>query len=426
MGRREPPVIALTDDLWAHDFAHLDELFVHDHTDSNLRSFIDIGLDKEIQQLLTLRLVCKRFRCLSEQQTHRFTLPQRFSMEALPNLLNWLRHSQMSLNRFETTCQSTIADIVLGAMIALQSPIKFVDIFAAQPSLQLLSAFHTLETCALSSLEEETLDLLPLQNLPHLTKINLSSGPFTGLEQLTGLTFLGIKDTDVFSAKDCRFVSSLRCLDLSECTLHGLHQQGLSVCSNLEHLALEYCKLVDSEGIEQLNTRTSAAAYPPCTSKLTSLILRDNVADLQSLSTHWVSCLTSLRSVVFELENFPSSFVDSLLSFTNLTEIEFESLRKAREAPKSKLHSHGLWHRLNALKRLSFANVEVNFSRHSAASLLHLTSLRTLCFEDISPQDSNTFSYLIAVILQLLRVNPQLELTLKQLSLSEMLEHMNV
>ena len=313
----------------------------------------------------------------------------------------------------------------IRAMVALHFPIRLVDMTVAQPSLQLLSAFHTLEACALSSDPEETLDLLPLQNLPHLTKVRLTFGNFTGLEQLTGLTWLKIESASVSSAVDCKFVSSLRGLAVCTSTLHSLHQQGLSACSNLKHLALDNCKLLDSEGIQQLSSSTSTTLYPPCASKLTGLILKDDAAELQSLSTHWASGLSSLRSVAFELNNFQSSFVDSLFSFTNLTETNFGSSFRRNEVPQSKLYAHCLWHKLNALKRLSFTNLEIKFSHHSVASLLQVTSLTSLKFDHVTPLDSSTFTYLAAVLHQLARMNPRLEVMFEQLPIPQLLQQLD-
>ena len=153
-----------------------------------------------LQPLLQLRLVCKAFNAAIPHHIHELTLPEEFSSSTLPSLLAWLHRSKPSLVSLNADCQSPVVEAVLAALACSSMPLRKIWIvYASICVIDLVSTFDNLVECALHSYNEGPHDLGPLQVLPHLADLILTSS-FIGLEQLAHLTRLSLETLPSFMA----------------------------------------------------------------------------------------------------------------------------------------------------------------------------------------------------------------------------------
>ena len=101
----------------------------------------------------------------------------------------------------------------------------------------MLAAFTALTVCDLSG----DLDLLPLQNLPTLSKLRRHHGCFHNRQAAGHLTNVYMDRAEAAATGPCAFTGSLAKLSLrdGECIIAG----GVSACSNLKMIGTHQAML---------------------------------------------------------------------------------------------------------------------------------------------------------------------------------------
>ena len=376
----------LPDELWSYIFA-----FLKDAEGPRFNIWL-IGDEQELQRLLSLRLICKRFEGLYVQQVQRLSVAQEFPVYALPGLLAWMRRSKISLSTFEASCESDLVDAILGACAALEMPLIHVHICnLAGPSLQLLSAFQGLQSCTLCSDADDILWLMALQQLPHLTQLTLT-GYFNGLEYLDCLTGLAFDDAYA-TCTQCRFVSSLRSLDLSQSVFQGPHPNLLAVCKNVSVLKLCDSELVDMLGDKHLTSDLSTMLCQlTCLTNLAELTL--GFQHLDPTNLQWISALTGLKHLSLCYANCAPGSLDMLFRLTMLSNLALSGSRH----DKSTLHIAGDWHKLRVLQQLSISNCHMHLPFECIDNLLQLSQLKHLSLRNVQPTNLSTIAAMIVLI----------------------------
>ena len=377
----------LPDELWSYIFA-----FLKDAEGPHFDTWCT-GVEQELQQLLSLRLICKRFEGLYVQQVRRLSILGYFPVHALPGLLTWMRRSKVLLNTFEASCESHLVDAVLGACAALEMPLSHVHICdIAGPSLELLSAFQGLQSCTLHSETGDVCGLMALEQLPHLTQLTLT-GNFDGLEYLDCLTGLTLNDAYAFSTRECNFVSSVSRLDLSQSDFQSPHPNVLAACTNVSVLTLCDSELLDIQGDKQLTPSLSAMLCQlTCLTNLAELTLGFQELDPANLQS--ISVLTGLKHLSLCFANYDPGSLDMLFRLTMLSSLVLSGSMR----DKSTLHIAGDWHKLRFLQQLSIANCQMHLPFECIDSLLQLSQLKHLSLCDVQPKDAKYFAGMIVLI----------------------------
>ena len=211
------------------------------------------------------------------------------------------------------------------------------------------------------------------------------------------------------STQDCRFVSSLEELDLTDSALQGLHVQALSACSNLAKLYLEQAELLDTDGNQQLSANLSAL-HPQisCLTKLHLLHLAGETLDLTEL--HWLSHMTRIQNLRLEMRRCDKHALDKLHTFSALTRLDLSRYETETSSvgPASPLHVDCHWHHLSALRDLLISDCELHCTPHSATSLLQLKRLRAFSLRDVTCTQASLFT--VAALLGRLDTKPQVKL----------------
>ena len=182
-----------------------------------------------------LRLVCSQYNEMYKLQKLRsLSLFKECEGESLCSLLAWLNHHTDSLQSLETTCGGASLDLILRAVAPC--PLKLVDIGnVGHATLQSVTNCHLLTSCAIT-IDVPILDILPLQELPHLTNLFLQGGKFVNFQALMHLTSLYLLGARVESSSDSPCASKLSSLELHQASVAQLHHCGLSACQGLKSL----------------------------------------------------------------------------------------------------------------------------------------------------------------------------------------------
>ncbi len=248
-----PP--ALSAEIWACVLQHLQpdtcratgDGTVYDHAWSRYSEF------------QRLKLVCKLFNEILTQQpsfANFLLLPYNLPSRSMPSLLRWVQRFGGAVTFVAAQCDSEYASAALG-VLACHDPQVREALFerASCCTANLLAAFTALTICDLSG----DLDLLPLQNLPTLSKLRLHNGYFHNLQAAAYLTNLYMDRADATAIGPCVFTNSLAKLSLrdGECTLAG----GVSACSNLKMLRCASGNIHASGGAAFLAFRFKAAPF---------------------------------------------------------------------------------------------------------------------------------------------------------------------
>ena len=193
-----------------------------------------------------LRLVCSQYNEMYKLQKLRsLSLFKECEGESLCSLLAWLNHHTDSLQSLETTCGGASLDLILRAVAPC--PLKLVDIGnVGHATLQSVTNCHLLTSCAIT-IDVPILDILPLQELPHLTNLFLQGGKFVNFQALMHLTSLYLLGARVESSSDSPCASKLSSLELHQASVAQLHHCGLSACQGLKSLFCDNsCMLADN------------------------------------------------------------------------------------------------------------------------------------------------------------------------------------
>ena len=280
---------SLTVDLWAKVFAHLKDILEDEYE----------CLPHHSQVMMhQLKLVCKQFRQTFTSHSglvRKKFLGSSFSERQLPSLLAWLQKSQGSVRAVMSICNAPLLEVVLAQLQSSQLSIEWMDVYGVSPSL--LTAFSSLERCALKNTKASDLDLEPLSCLAKLNHLSLR-GQFRKLYHVTGLTRLecasNYPESEGIISDVREFATTLQHLKVDGCALLGVHTLGLSACTALTQLVLRNPCLMFVNTEFYIDRELSL--YPNnlgLLGQLHTLHLRTSEEGISSLS--WISVLRSLQ-----------------------------------------------------------------------------------------------------------------------------------
>ena len=363
---------ALTPELWAKVFPHLEEV-----PESIGPGDDTVQNQPEVHQL---KLVCKQFRDIhashSDVVQHVY-LGGGFSVRRLPSLLAWLQQSQRSVKVFQSNCNSQLVDDVLAALASFKQSVKMVKLrHDITSSIFIVAKFINLEKCSLwHSGLAEGLDLTPLALLPKLSYLALE-GNFIELHHLAGLTQLECMWAEVLGVQD--FWPTLQILTVYDSALVGIHTQGLSACRALTHLKMWNACLVKTNGQEYLDHGLSLfPANLGLLTQLHTLHLSTGGSGVEA-NVEWISQLTPLQDLSLAFGDMPNpNVIQYVLLLTRLTRLLLGPCQSVDEL--SELNIVPEWHRLQALQHFTLRACKVQLD--DVAGLLQLQQLRTVSFE---------------------------------------------
>ncbi|KAL3131639.1 hypothetical protein ABBQ38_007936 [Trebouxia sp. C0009 RCD-2024] len=244
--------VLLSDDVWAHIISlvaadvRADLLFVKEYYSDN-NTF-----EQSYGRLHGLKLVCKKFRTIFQQHPELsacLLLGSTFSAKALMSLLERLQHDSTVVTTFIAFCGHSHKEAALaGAITASNRPLRSLSVAFLQgssdsaPSMLALSQNLT----RIDFMHFSDVDLEPLQALPNLSELTLRHGSRAlGVGKLASLTTLILRAAgDVNCSGRAHFVHHLKRLSVSDSTVKGLHELGVTACSGLQHLTLDACEIL--------------------------------------------------------------------------------------------------------------------------------------------------------------------------------------
>ena len=308
----------LPPELWGRIFCHIQ---------SDIRGLFGTyppnGIWEEEQKpYRQLQLVCKRFRDLFAAVpflSEAVALPNA-PHTLLPSLLAWLRSQSSSVRIL--AAEGSYLDVALASLGIPSPPLQNLIAWRASPkAMAILPIFMSLQSCDLSSPNTDAnapLDLSPLQALPRLQQLHLSTGSFCNLHAAAHLTSLWISSSSIVgSQQDCRFAGTLRNLNVFDSDIQGFHSSGVCACMALECLNIRDSVIGATQGNETLQLQDNNQFHiPDGITSLTSLAavtVHPQKSAVQQ-SYDWLFVLTSLTALCFHLSPKASLTVPDGLS----------------------------------------------------------------------------------------------------------------
>ena len=392
-----PP--ALSAEIWACVLQHLQpdtcratgDGTVYDHAWSRYSEF------------QRLKLVCKLFNEILTQQpsfANFLLLPYNLPSRSMPSLLRWVQRFGGAVTFVAAQCDSEYASAALG-VLACHDPQVREALFerASCCTANLLAAFTALTICDLSG----DLDLLPLQNLPTLSKLRLHNGYFHNLQAAAYLTNLYMDRADATAIGPCVFTNSLAKLSLrdGECTLAG----GVSACSNLKMLRCASGNIHASGGAAFLAFRFKAAPFftpagMTALSQMTALHLSSSMA-LYDLDCAYQ--LTNLQCIYAQFTHI--LLTEQLTMLRSLRTLTVCGLLNGA----STLIVGVPWKEMLALQHLSLFDGNLMLIT-DLSDLVHVKSLRSVALRKCGTDIAVSSSRMRALVSTLRRCRPDVHL----------------
>jgi len=156
--------------------------------------------------------------------------------DMLPSLLLQALKTRNTLQRFTSLCGSPGTDIALAALLC-PNPLltEVTTVYTYSQTLSVLSAFRSIRKCHFHA-PHEPVDLTPLQSLPFLLDLQLTTGHFYHLGYTHQLSSLPLTAAVLEGHWACNCVNTLHSLTLVSSRLSGVHTLGLSACTALKNL----------------------------------------------------------------------------------------------------------------------------------------------------------------------------------------------
>ena len=378
----------LPEDLWGRVFLELDKEVV----DRDLNQYHP-SLHPEFYGLHSACCVCRRFNniiCNKMSVLNNLILTENTIGEhRTPSLLAYIKKHGAALQRLETRC-APWHDIVLTALQNHpQQSLAIVD-FArfSQATISLMTMFKTITTCSLATPNftfghtSSRISLEDLEGLPNLTSLELGGGSFTELDAAQHLTKLSLWNAQGHCyVANPACVKSLLHLTLSRSVLTRFHSSGLSACSNLLQLKMDYGSIYDSAESEDDPPENffcnGSCEIPFSLSNLTALTSLEIACkiDVPDLDFDWLTQLSSLQHLSIGCDSSAGVMVlpNSLTTLSRLT-----SLCIGNTYNRAAIKCNFDWTPFRLLQHVTFGG-NVCFNR----SLSELTSLRSLQAVDI-------------------------------------------
>ena len=287
-----------------------------------------------------LRLVCNQYNEMyNVQKPHSLSLFKDYTGESLGSLLAWLQRHKDSLHSLETTCSAASLDAILEACASSSSPLKLVDVGnVGYATLQSVTSFRLLTSCALT-IAGPILDILPLQELPYLTKLLLQGGKFVNFQALLHLTSLKLLGARVEASSDSPCASKLSSLELHQASIALFHHRGLSACLGLKFLLCENSCMLADINTDRLVCIPSTCLLPDSASVLTCLtklsistytpgVFTDDTADEDiDIAVTALSSFTALRELNVSCDdlNLVTTLLNSQTCVQQLTRLQIDT-----------------------------------------------------------------------------------------------------
>ena len=227
---------ALPNELWAKVFTILAPA---SEDDAAAATFMH-----DYQQFHKLRLVCKQFQAIFQQQPElcsHMVVSGQASLVSAPSMLLWL-----SGNSSTIWSQGTVAIGALVGLICADSKLCKVDISHQrwvynQLVVDTLPALTSLTSCRLGGqMHYEYVDVAPLKQLPKLSHVELSDGRFNNFQFLSHVTKVSFDhatvSADDFTPAPWACIGQLCELRVINSQVHKVHPQGLAGLTSLKVL----------------------------------------------------------------------------------------------------------------------------------------------------------------------------------------------
>ena len=189
---------------------------------------------------------CNRAFAENEDVWSSILISNTFRSSHLAILTNWIWCHQTSITNLKVELGSPWLEALFVALQSSNCRQAMLNTFGPldDTAVPLLSTFHTITQCVLekpsqhwedqTDHDDKILELYPLQALPNLAYLELAYGSFCGLEAAAHLTGLNLYNATAECTQDCKFVTSLKKVELTQSNILKFHEQGVTACPHLQ------------------------------------------------------------------------------------------------------------------------------------------------------------------------------------------------
>ncbi len=344
----DSPACWLNDDLWGKIFSKVkaDAIETVDKMPEAWGSQPMMEARVLFARMHQLKLVCRSFHRIFQRHLELsdwLLVPADICNDTLPSLLLHALKTRNTLKRLTSLSGSPGTDIALAALLCPNPKLTEVTtVYTYSQTLSVLSAFRFVRKCHFHT-PQQSVDLTPLQSLPFLVDLQLTTGHFYHLGYTHQLSSLHLTAAVLDGQGACNCVYTLHTLQLLDSRLSGMHTLGLSACTALKHLSCRNSIIEATDPYESCMTCVSAPTRVPLgvggMSKLTKLLFL--FAGLQTGNCcmsrlDWVCTLTNLRSLCL-IYNDQTRHVWLSTSLTQLKMLERFEVRAFAEGSRMSL-----------------------------------------------------------------------------------------
>lgn len=297
----------LPDEIWARIFTDMVQEMLWDELP------IFAFASGHFHALYTLRQVCKKFHRLFLKSSELYSALLLHNPLDGPAKQQLDKHIQLhsgAITRLDASCGHSCLETALLALQKHHCCLKQVYLQSCSRSaVDLLESFSSLHRCMFFNPTQGVLCLHALRDLPHLTDLVLTDGIYDCVSSAGCLTSLGMwRSTAMCPMCDGGFATALKDLVLHDSGIVGIHDLGLSACSNLQRLNVVwgFVSATDESGIvvEDDFYLTGDIKLPPTLSALTALTsLELKVFGGDAIQMDWLTKTTALKHL--SIEYFP-------------------------------------------------------------------------------------------------------------------------
>ena len=367
----------------------------------NSRLFNKAGtqnFDQEVQHFHALPCVCKLFQSIFDDQPDLYSalsLGEHLDCKHLSGLYHWAQKHGHSVEHLLALSGSPYLEAALTALQSNKSqhePARLTTLCIAHTrfsdyelrpvsdaAVVLLTPFTSLVSFTLDAggnAQSPCFNLYALQGLPLLSRLSLTGGTYQEIEAAEHLTHLSIHNSHADCFEECKCVSSLIELSLTDAGLQNLHAQGICACSRLQVLKCIRGFVNAVNSVESMAfCRDSDPLVPNSLSLLTCLTQLEVFYIKHSIDFEvgWLAQLPFLQCLRVTLDVHVAHFPEQLSVLTHLTQLQVSN-----NVPGAHMHFAVDWARLAMLQSLWIGS-QATFSQ-PLTSLVLLSQLRTICF----------------------------------------------
>ncbi len=410
----DSPARWLTDELWGKIFSNVkaDAIETANKIAEGWDSQPMLETGVLFARMHQLKLVCRSFYRIFQRQVELsdwLLLPADLHKDMIPSLLSQAMKTRNTLQKFTSLCGSPYTDITLAALLC-PNPVltEVTTAYICSQTPLIFSAFKSLKKCHFQE-PHESVDLTPLQSLPFLEDLQLTTGHFYCLEYAHHLSSLQLTEAVLHGQGACNCVNTLHTLQLLDSSLSGMHTLGLSACTALKTLSCRNSIIEATNPYESCVTSVGAPTRVPwglrAMYNLTNLLFL-----FQGLKTgnccvsglDWVCTLTNLTSLCLMYDD-QTRHVWLGPSLTQLKMLETFEVRAVAEGSIMSLCF--AWGLMRSLKSFTFESQEFAFDS-DPIGLTRLGQLSRAQFSTGHPVDYAILRKLRPLMYMLARNSP--------------------